>query len=166
MPKSTTSTSSGSSRPASLRTTSTPKPSSPRNMLPMPATRMRLFMSKLRGELQVQRFDLLGGEEEPVTEYAILSQVPTRVVLKGHRDIDPVLVVLLYALDERGFPTEREVHDVPSGVGPEQDPAPLLELYTLHNHALKLGSVLVLSEEVLHATPSASGSPGRSRSAS
>src|SRR5829696_9306516 len=112
-------------------------------MLPMPATRMRLLMSKLRGELQVQRFDLLGGEEEPVTEYAILSQVPTRVVLKGHRDIDPVLVVLLYALDERGLPAEREVHYVPSGVGPEQDPAPLLEFDTLNDHALK-GSRVVL----------------------
>src|SRR3712207_4697470 len=101
MPKSTTSTPSGSSRPVSLRTTSTPKPSSPRNMLPMPATRMRLLIRELRGELQAQRFDLLGVEEEPVPEYAILSQVPTRVVLKGYRDIDPVLVVLLYGLDER-----------------------------------------------------------------
>src|ERR671911_337877 len=156
MPKSTTSTPSGISRPASLRTTSTPKPS----------IKMRLLIRELRGELQVQRFDLLGGEEEPVTEYASLSQVPTRVVFQRHRYIDPVLVVLLYALDERGFPAEREVHDVPSGVGPEQDPAPLLELYTLHDHALKLGSVLVLSEEVLHPTLSASGSPGRSRSAS
>src|SRR5918994_4015011 len=166
IPKSTTSTPSGSSRPASLRTTSTPKPSSPRNMLPMPATRMRLLMRELRGELQVQRFDLLGGEEEPVPEYAILSQVSTRVVLKRHRDVDPVLVVLLYALDERGLPAEREVHNVPSGVGPEQDPAPLLEFDTLNDHALKLRPVLVLSEEVLHPTPSASGSPGRSRSAS
>src|SRR5215204_2517540 len=127
MPKSTTSTPSGSSRPTSLRTTSTPKPSSPRNMLPTPATRMRL----LTRELQVQWFDLLGGEEEPVTEDAITPQVSSRVVLQRHRDIDPVLVVLLYALDERGLPGAREVHDVPSGVGPEQYPAPFLELDTL-----------------------------------
>src|SRR5215212_7660153 len=95
IPKSFTSTPSGNSRPASRFTTSTPNPSSPRNMLPMPATRMRLLMRKHRRNLQVQRFDFLGGEEEPVTEYAILPQVPPRVVLQHHRNIDPVLVVLL-----------------------------------------------------------------------
>src|SRR3712207_1036627 len=167
MPKSTTSTPSGNSRPASRLTTSTPKPSSPRNMLPTPAIRMRLgLMGELRGELDVQRFDLLGGEEEPVTGDAFLPQVPPRVVLQRHRYVDPVLVVLLYALDERGLPGEREVHNVPSGAGPKQNPASLLELDTLHRHALKLGPVLVLSEEVFHPTPSASGTPGWPRSGS
>src|SRR3712207_3937978 len=167
MPKSITSTPSGNSRPASCLTTSTPKPSSPRNMLPTPAIRMRLgLMRELRRELDVQRFDLLGGEEEPVTEDAVLSQVPPRVVLQRHRDVDPVLVVLLYALDERGLPGERQVHDISSGAGPEEDPAPLLELDSLHDHALKLRPVLVLSKEVLHPTPSASGTPGWPRSAS
>src|SRR5262249_36241012 len=41
MPKSTTRTPSGSGRLASRRTTSTPKASSPRKMLPMPAMRIR-----------------------------------------------------------------------------------------------------------------------------
>src|SRR5918998_1096522 len=135
MPKSLTSTPSGNSRPASRFTTSTPKPSSPRNMLPTPATRTRLLI----GNLEVQRLDLLGREEEPVPEEAVLSQVAARVVLQGHRDIDPVLVVLLYALDERDLPLEGEVHDVSPGTGPEQDPASLLELYTLHDHALGCG---------------------------
>src|SRR5215207_3354216 len=165
MPKSTTSTPSGSSRPASLRTTSTPKPSSPRNMLPTPAMRMRLLMRELRRELQFQWFDLLGGEEEPVTEDAITPQVPSRVVLQRHRNMDPVLVVLLQALDERGLPGEREVHDVPSRVGPQQNPAPLLELDTLHDHTLKRGPSLLLPEEV-HLTPSASGTPGWPRAGS
>src|SRR5918997_971159 len=159
MPKSTTSTPSGSSRPASRLTTSTPKPSSPRNMLPTPATRMRLLMSGLG--LWVQRYNLLGGEEEPVPRHAIPPQVPSRVVLQRHRDIDLVLIILLYVLDERSLSGEREVHDVLPGVGPEQDPAPLLELDTLHDHALKRGFFLVLPEEVLHvSTPSASVTPG------
>src|ERR671939_559485 len=111
MPKSTTSTPSGSSHPASRLTTSTPKPSSPRNTLPTPATRIRL---RLTSVLHVQRHDLFGGEEEPVPQDAISPQVPARIVLQRHRDVDPVLVVLLYTFDERGLPREREIHNVPS----------------------------------------------------
>src|SRR5919199_1889188 len=114
MPKSMTSTPSGNLRPASLRTTSTPKPSSPKNTLPTPATRTRL---ELMRELQVQRFDLLGREEEPVAEDAFCAKVSPRVVLQRHRDVDSVLVGLLYVLDERGLPGECEVHDVPPWVG-------------------------------------------------
>src|SRR5919199_265691 len=135
MPKSATSTPSGSSRPASRFTTSTPKPSSPRNMLPTPATRTRLLTSGL----QVQRYNLLGGEEELVPDDAILPQIPSRVVLQRDRQVDPVLVVLLYALDERDLPGEREVYDVPPGAGSEQDPAPRLELDALHDQALECG---------------------------
>src|SRR5215216_6799586 len=162
IPKSFTSTPSGNSRPASRFTTSTPNPSSPRNMLPMPAIRTRLLI----GNLEVQRLDLLGREEEPVPEEAFLSQVPPRVVLQRHRDVDPLLVILLYALDERHLPLEGQVHDIRSGAGPEQDAAPLLELNLADDHALKRGPLLVLSEEVVHPTPSASEHPGRSRSAS
>src|SRR5919199_4617643 len=137
MPKSATSTPSGSSRPASLLTTSTPKPSSPKNTLPTPATRMRLGLTSV---LHVQRYDLLGREEEPVPEDAAISpQVPARVVLQRNRQVGPVLVVLLYGLDIRGLPGERDVHDVSSGARPEQNPAPLLEFDTIHNQALKLG---------------------------
>src|ERR671916_1056086 len=153
MPKSTTSTPSGSPRPASRPTTSTPKPSSPRNTLPTPATRIRLGLTSV---LQVQRYDLFGGEEEPVPEgAAILSKVPARIVLQCDRQVDPVLVVLLYGLDERDLAGEREVHDVSAGAGPEHDPAPFLELDPAHDNALKLGSSLLLPEEV-HPTPSAS----------
>src|SRR5215217_4213736 len=162
MPKSATSTPSGSSRLASLRTTSTPKPSSPRNMLPTPATRTRLGLIHV---LRIQRYDLLGGEEESVAEDAISPQVPARVVLQRDRNMDSILVVLLYALDKRDFPGEREVYDVPSGTGPEHDPAPLLELDALYEEALKLGPTLLLPEEV-HSTPSASGIPGRPRAGS
>src|SRR5919199_4684018 len=161
MPKSTTSTPSGSSRPASRFATSTPKPSSPKNTLPTPATRMRL----LTGVLQVQRNNLLGGEEEPVPEDAIPPEVSARVFLQRYRDIDPVLIVLLYILDERGLPGERDVHDVPAGAGPEQDLASLPKLDPLHDHALKRGPSLLLPEEV-HPNPSASGTPGWSRAAS
>src|SRR5918997_3253613 len=108
MPKSATSTPSGISRSASRRTTSTPKPSSPRNMLPTPATRVRLGLMSL----QVQRFDLLGGEEEPVSENAVPAQISARIVLQRHRDIDPVLVVLLYVLDESDLPLESQIHYV------------------------------------------------------
>src|SRR5919112_2610982 len=157
MPKSTTSTPSGSPRPASRRTTSTPKPSSPRNTFPTPATRTRPLLTIV---LRVQRYDLFGGEEEPVSEGgAILSEVPARVILQRDRQVDPVLVVLLDGLDESYLAGEREVHDVPSGARPEHDPAPLLELDTLDDHALKLGSSLLLPEEV-HPSPSASGTPG------
>src|SRR5215208_3907561 len=145
MPKSATSTPSGSSRPASRFTTSTPKPSSPRNMLPRPAMRMRLGATSI---LRVQRHDLLGGEEEPVPEDAVSSQIPARVVLQRHRDVNPVLVVLLYGLDERGLPGERKVHDVTSGAGPEHDPASLLELNPVHDHALERGPPLLLPEKV------------------
>src|SRR5918995_2590407 len=150
MPKSATSTSSGSSRPASLRTTSTPKPSSPRNTLPMPATRMRLGLTSGLG-LRVQRHDLFGGEEEAVPEDAVPSQVPARVILQRHRDVDPVLVVLLYALDDRDLPGERDVHNVSSGARPEHDPALLPDLDAVHVQAPKLGSTLLLPEEVFHA---------------
>src|SRR3712207_8900461 len=109
MPKSFTSTPSGSSRPASRLTTSTPKPSSPRNMLPMPAIRTRLRLTRY---LRLQRYNLLGREEEAVPDNAILAQVPSRVILQRDRKVDPVLVILLYALDERDLPGEREVHDV------------------------------------------------------
>src|SRR5215204_5577752 len=118
------------------------------------------------GNLEVQRLDLLGREEEPVPEEAVLSQVPARVVLQRHRDVDPLLVVLLYALDERDLPLEGEVHDVTSVAGPEQDPAPLLELHLAHDHALERGPPLILPEEVVHPTPSTSEYRGRSRSAS
>src|SRR5919199_3666766 len=105
MPKSATSTPSGSSRPASSLTTSTPKPSSPRNMLPIPATRTRLSTMSV---LRVQRYNLFGGEEEPVPEDAtIFPQIPARVVLQRNRQVDPILVILLYALDERDLPGER-----------------------------------------------------------
>src|SRR5215207_898337 len=152
MPKSATSTPSGSSRSASRFTTSTPKPSSPRNTLPMPATRMRLLT---RRSLRVQRHYLLGGEEEPVPEDAVPSQVPAGVFLECHRDVDAVLVVLLYALDERNLPRERDVHDVPAGARPEHDPATLTDLDALHVQAPKLWSTLLFLEEV-HPTPSAS----------
>src|SRR5918998_3121517 len=152
MPQSTTSTPSGNSRPASLLTTSTPKPSSPRNTLPMPATRTRSLM----GYLEVQRFDLLGREEEPVPEEAVLSQVAARVVLQRHRDVDPLFVVLFYARDEGDLPLEGQVHDVSAGIGPEQNPAALLDLDATHDHALERGPLLMLPEEVLHPTPAAS----------
>src|SRR5919199_3697179 len=146
MPKSETSTPSGNSRPASRRTTSTPKPSSPRNMLPMPATRTRLGPT---GVLQVKRHDLLRGEEEPVPEgSAILPQIPARVVLERDREVDPVLVVLLYGLDKRDLAGEREVHDVSAGPRPEHDPAPLLELDAANDDAPKLGPPLLLPEEI------------------
>src|SRR5918994_916693 len=105
------------------------------------------------GNLEVQRLDLLGREEEPVPEESVLSQVPARVVLQRHRDVDPLLVVLLYTLDERDLSLEGEVHDVTSGARPEQDPAPLLELDAVHFHALKRGPPLVIPEEVLHLNP-------------
>src|SRR5919112_2471375 len=162
MPKSFTWTPSGHSRPASRLTTSTPNPSSPRNMLPIPAIRIRLLM----GDLEVQRLDLLGGEKEPMSKEAVRSKVAARVLLERHRDVDPVLVILLYTLDERDLPLEREVHDVSSGTGPEQDPAPLLELDAAHEQAPERGPLLVLPEEVLHPSPAASGCPGRSRSVS
>ena len=42
--------------------------------------------------------------------------------------VDPVFVVLLYALDKGDLSLlERGVHDVPSGAGPEQDATPLFE---------------------------------------
>src|SRR4028119_1462678 len=153
MPKSFTSTPSGNGRSASSRTTSTPKPSSPRRGLPLPATRMR---SGLMRGLQIQRLDLFGGEEEPVTEEAVLPEVPPRVVLERHGDVDPALVVLLYALDGRDLALEGEVHDVPAGAGPEQDPAPFLEIHAAHGQALERWPLLVLSEEVLHPSPAAS----------
>src|SRR5215207_2728923 len=106
--------------------------------------------------LQVQRLDLLGGEEEPVPEDAIPAQGPARIVLQRHGDIDSVLEVLLYALDERDLPLESNVHNVPSGARPEQDPAPLLDLDTLHSHALERGPPLLIPEEVLHLNPSPS----------
>src|SRR5215207_2305196 len=164
MPKSATSTSSGSSRPASLRTTSTPKPSSPRKTLPTPATRMRLGLMSALG-IRVQRYDLLGGEEEPVPEDAVPAEVSARVVLQRYRDVDPVLVVLLYALDEGDLPGERDVHDIPSGARPEHDPAPLPDLDAAHAQALKRGPSLLLPEKV-HPTPSASGTRGRLRAGS
>src|ERR687886_918680 len=149
MPKSTTSTPSGSSRPASRFTTSTPKPSSPKNTLPTPATRTRL----LTGVLQVQRHNLLGGEEEPMPEDAIPPEILARVVLQRDRDVDPVFVVLLYALDERGLPGERDVYNVPSGAGPEQNLASLPELDPLHDHTLEGGPPLLLPEEVHYSIP-------------
>src|SRR5215203_6075496 len=165
IPKSATSTSSGSSRPASLRTTSTPKPSSPRNTLPMPATRTRLGLTSGLG-FRVQGHDLLWREVEPVPEDAVPSQVPARVIFQRHRDVDPALVVLLYTLDERDLPGERDVHNVSSGERPEHDPAPLPDLDTVHVQAPKLGSTLLLPEEVFHANPRASGTRGWPRAGS
>jgi hypothetical protein len=40
--------------------------------------------------------------------------------------MDLVLVVLLYALDERDLSLESDVYDIPARARPEQDPAPLL----------------------------------------
>src|SRR5215204_144671 len=109
-------------------------------MLPTPATRTRLLI----GNLEVQRLDLLEREKESVPEKAALSQVAARIVLQGHRDMDPVLVVLLYALDERDLPLEGEVHDVSPSTGPEQDPASLRELDATHDHALERRHLLFL----------------------
>src|SRR5918997_3642399 len=133
------------SRSVNRLTTSTPKPSSPRKMLPTPATRTRLRLTKV---LQVQRFDLLGREEEPVPEDTVPTQVPARIVLQRDRDIDPVLVVLFYTLDDRDLLLERDVHDVATRAGPEQDPASLLDLDAAYVHALKRGPLLQLSKEI------------------
>src|SRR4028118_219636 len=162
MPKSFTSTPSGSGRSASRRTTSTPKPSSPRKMLPMPAIRTR---SGLMRRLQIQGLDLFGGEEEPVPEEAAFPQIPPRVVLEGHGDVYPALVILLYALDERDLSLEGEVHDVPPGTGPEQDAATLLEIHAAHGHALERGPLLVFPAEVLHPSPATSRHPRQPPSA-
>src|ERR687897_977210 len=85
IPKSTTSTPSGSLRPESRPTTSTPKPSSPRKMLPIPAMRTRLGI----GGLRVERHDLIWREEESVPQDVGVSQVSARVVLQRDREVDP-----------------------------------------------------------------------------
>src|SRR5215207_5317609 len=142
MPKSTTSTPSGSSRSESLPTTSTPKPSSPRKTLPMPATRMRLLI----GGLRVERHYLNGREEEPVPQDLGISEVPAGVVLQRDREMDPFFVVLFDGLDEGNLPLQRQVHDVPSSAGPEHDAATLDELDAVHGHTLERGSFLLVPQ--------------------
>src|ERR687883_423893 len=105
MPKSTTWVPSGNSRSASRCTTSTPKPSSPRKMFPIPATRTRLGI----GGLRVERHYLIEREEEPVPQDVGISEVPAGVVLQRDREMDPFFVVLFDGLDEGNPSLESQV---------------------------------------------------------
>src|SRR3954469_16631913 len=100
MPKSTTSTPGGSLGCFSSAATATPKPSSPKKMLPIPATSTRLVgggapaigsppagaeeKQWAGGRRACHRLDLVGREEEPVAGAAVLAQLATRVVLERH----------------------------------------------------------------------------------
>ena len=66
MPKSTTSTPAGSARRPSRSASATPKPSSPRKTLPIPATRIRGRRDGGRPSSALERLDLVGREEEAV----------------------------------------------------------------------------------------------------
>jgi hypothetical protein len=83
-----------------------------------------------------------------VPEDVGVSQVPARVVLQRDREVDPFLVVLLDGLDERDLSLESQVHDVPSGAGPEHHAATLRELDTVHGHTSERGSLLLFPEEI------------------
>ncbi len=77
MPKSTTSTPAAARAARGGRATATPKPSSPRKMLPIPATSTRGGAAWSPAE----RLDLLGREEEPVPGLARLAEVAAGVVV-------------------------------------------------------------------------------------
>src|SRR5438309_2594134 len=95
IPKSTTRTPSGRSRPARRRTTSTPKASSPRKMLPTPATRTRgRFMTPPISILN-EGLHFVRPEEEAVSWLAQGAEVAARVVIDGDGQVHLPLVILL-----------------------------------------------------------------------
>jgi len=55
--------------------------------------------------------------------------------------MDTVFVILLDRLDAGHFPSQRKIHDIPSGAGPEPDAAPRAEFDSVHDHALRRGPV-------------------------
>ena len=96
-------------------TTSTPNPSSPRKMFPIPATRMRgrrLAASGARRCFVRQWFDFLRDKEKAMAGLAQHTHIPPGIVLQHHADVDLAFVVLLDALDERDLPGQRDVEDV------------------------------------------------------
>ena len=105
IPKSTTST---PGRAATREASSTPKPSSPRNRLPIPATRTRSGLH------------LGGREEEPVPA---LAEVAPGVVVDQHPDVHTALHVALDHVDDRGPAGERDVEDVAARAAGAASPA-------------------------------------------
>src|SRR5947209_15404702 len=99
MPKSTTRTPSGSRRRASRRATSTPNASSPRKMLPTPATRTRGGCMPDPSWQGRNRLDFLDAEEEPVAGLAQRAPLPARVVVHSDGQVDPAFQVLFDRLD-------------------------------------------------------------------
>ena len=107
MPKSTTRTSAGSSQLARRRATSTPKPSSPRKMLPIPAISMRGLWRVacwVCSSSERERFDLCRIEEKTMAGLAHHSQVAARIVVEHDTDVALAFVVLLDAFDCRDCP--------------------------------------------------------------
>src|SRR5688572_3679059 len=88
--------------------TSTPKASSPRKMLPRPATRTRGPLAVAIGGLLRDRHDLFRGK---IPEAAVSAmKVGARIIVYGHCDIDPILQVAVYRL-HRGDPAgEKHVY--------------------------------------------------------
>src|SRR5579862_4929121 len=107
MPKSSTCASGGGSRRINSRTTSTPKASSPKKMLPSPAMRMRIVLFPLP-----QGFHFICAVEKAMPGLAQHSKIPPRIVLHHERQVDFILRVLLDGFDDGDPPGKRHVHRV------------------------------------------------------
>src|SRR5579862_1469246 len=134
MPKSLTTTLSGSIMEASCFTTSTPKASSPRKMLPRPATSTLPSMTVL-GFFGIDRLNFVRREEEPMSGLAQHSQIATGIVFQHHRQVDLIFEVALNGLDDSYASSHGDVHDIGALLRPKAHAIADVQFYSESCHA-------------------------------
>src|SRR5438067_2799336 len=134
MPKSTTLTPLGG-RCASRFATSTPNASSPRKMLPTPATSILPCIRNLA--VQGKRLDFFRRKEESVSRLTEKSKVPPGVVLKHNGQVHVVIEIALDRLHHRNFALQRHVHDVGVFLWPQAHPISSFQRNAEHGDALQ-----------------------------
>ncbi len=114
MPKSMILTFAGNRDGSRRLTTSTPNASSPRKMLPMPATRIfgaPTSAARRRGS-PFHELDFFRDEKEAMAGLARETEIASGILVDHDGDVHLVLVVLLDGLDGGDLAREKQVHGV------------------------------------------------------
>src|SRR5690349_9997955 len=145
MPKSLTTTPSGREQRARRCATSTPKASSPRKMLPTPATSTLALMCSLAihwTAVQNQWLHFFGRKEEAVPRLAQHSQVAPRIIFKDNRQMNSFVKIVLNRFNHREPALQCQIHDVGRLLRPEANAVPSFQCDTKDHYALDRFAVL------------------------
>src|SRR5512146_1685200 len=141
MPKSRTQTFSGNSRCVRRCTTSTPKASSPRKMLPTPATSTLPFTWHLA--IQRQRLNFLRREKEAMSGLPQHAEIAPGIVFENNGQMHLVIEIRLDGLDNRNLPLESHVEDVGTLLWPDAHAVACTQRNTECGDALQSGILLL-----------------------